>query len=83
MVTTMERFWAHTKRRAQPSPLNLGVGVTAHSEADALELIADCFSGIEVERLEFVSDLALLDQRHVVPNMGDHMIRGVWFPRQG
>jgi hypothetical protein len=28
-----------------------------------------------------VRDLHLVDQSHVVPNMGDPSIRGVWFPR--
>ena len=26
-------------------------------------------------------DVRDLDQRHVVPNMGDPAVRGVWFPR--
>ncbi len=79
----MERFWADTKRKAQPSPLNLGIGVTAYSEADARTLIAEHFGDAEVERIRIVSDLSSLDQKHVLPNMGDHMLRGVWFPRRG
>ena len=78
----MERFWARTRPLAQASPLNLGIGVTARSEADALALIAEHFSEVQVERIEILDDLATLDERHVRPNMGDHMVRGVWFPRQ-
>ena len=78
----MERFWADTRREVRPSPLNLGIGVTAHSEADARVIIAEHFSDVEVERIRMISDLASLDEKHVQPNIGDHMRRGVWFPRQ-
>ena len=78
----MERFWADTKRQVQPSPLNLGIGVTAHSEADARVIIAECFNGVEIERIRIVCHLTSMDEKHVLPNMGDHMRRGVWFPRQ-
>ena len=79
----MERYWANTKRMPQPSPLNVGVGVTAHSVADARALIAEHFGELEIEGIMIVSDLGALDQKHVRPNMGDHMVRGVWFPHQG
>ncbi len=79
----MERYWANTKQLPRPSPLNVGIGVTAHSEADARTLIAEHFGEIEIVGMMIVSDLGALDQKHVRPNMADHMVRGVWFPHQG
>jgi hypothetical protein len=70
-----------------PSPHGpLGFGVTAWSLADALELIRalgyghylpDDPSALQVT--EGVK-VAALDQRHVVPNMGPIVVRGLWYP---
>jgi hypothetical protein len=27
-----------------------------------------------------IEDFASLDQGHVIPNMGDYSLRGIWFP---
>lgn len=70
------------KRVGCPSPLNLGVGVTARSELDARAMIASCFPGAEIASITVISDVSELEAKHVLPNMGDHMVRGVWFPRQ-
>jgi hypothetical protein len=77
----MERFWTTTKPMGCPSATNLGIGVTAYSEEDARAIIADQFPKVEVLGLRVVDDLSTLDDRHVLPNVGDHMVRGVWFPR--
>lgn len=59
----------------------LGVGVTAYSEADALSLFEVAFgSGKQHGVPTPVVDLADLDQGHVIPNMGNHLKRGIWFP---
>ncbi|MGZ3274231.1 MAG: hypothetical protein ACXU8Z_10745 [Caulobacteraceae bacterium] len=79
----MERFWVKTRPSVDPTPLNMGIGVTAASEADARLLIRLHFGDeVVVENVTVIADMAEIDQDHVVPNMGNHMVRGVWWPRQ-
>ncbi|MFC3643233.1 hypothetical protein [Aquibium oceanicum] len=58
-----------------------GVGITARSEDDALALLARVF-GNERQPLQIspIDDLSHLDQEHVVPNMGNWLRRGIWYP---
>jgi hypothetical protein len=62
-----------------------GVGVTAVSRDDALELVrATLFAGGSLPPVAAVIedvDVRTLDEGHVRPNMGDPSARGVWFPR--
>jgi hypothetical protein len=59
-----------------------GVGITARSEADALALFEAAF-GDERRPVATkpIQDASELDQGHVVPNMGNWLKRGVWYPR--
>jgi hypothetical protein len=58
-----------------------GVGITAQSEADALILLEEAFGGGRRARhVSRVHDITELDQNHVVPNMGNWLKRGVWYP---
>lgn len=58
-----------------------GVGITAQSEADALSLLETAFGGERRARhVSRVHDATELDQNHVVPNMGNWLKRGVWYP---
>jgi hypothetical protein len=59
--------------------LNLGVGVTAYSEADARKLVAEVFDAAIIA-VEVITDMQSIDQGHVAPNMGNHFERGIWFP---
>jgi hypothetical protein len=80
MAERLTAFWVSF-------PLNydfpLGFGVTAWSEQDALELLeergfdyhrrakkVDVRAGVTVDELD----------RHVRPNMGPIVVRGVWYP---
>lgn len=77
------RYWFTFKGFDRPTPLNLGCGVTAESEHAATELIrASVFEGavFEVQRIIANVSIAELDQGHVVPNMGNPLVRGIWFP---
>ena len=50
---------------------HLGVGITARSEADALQLFALAFGSAEkIVSIEIIKDMNDLEQNHVVPNMG-------------
>lgn len=58
-----------------------GVGVTARSEEDALSLLRDAFGGErEPSSVKPIHDASELDQGHVVPNMGNWLRRGIWYP---
>jgi hypothetical protein len=77
------RYWITFPRSERPTPLNLGCGVTAESEQAAIEMVrARIFQGqtFEIERVVEDVSVADLDQGHVVPNMGNPVLRGIWFP---
>lgn len=83
----LRRFWVRFERIAPPTFLNLGCGVTARDEADALALLEECLVGLSiVERLPRVDRVVEgvsfedLEQNHVAPNVGNMVARGVWFP---
>ena len=65
-----------------------GYGVTAHDEADAINLLQGHFRDQKLEldaktavaSIGVINDLSEIEQNHVRPNMGNHMRRGVWFP---
>jgi hypothetical protein len=59
--------------------------VTAHDREDAIEIMRQqLFASSEmpsiVRCIEDV-DVSKLDQKHVIPNMGLVVVRGIWFPR--
>jgi hypothetical protein len=63
----------------------LGCGATGIDQRDAEELVrAAVFAGgtlpAVVDVIEDV-DVRELDRGHVLPNMGDPSVRGVWYPR--
>jgi hypothetical protein len=77
------RYWITFPHSERPTPLNLGCGVTAESEQTAIEMVrARVFQGqaFEIERVVEDVSVSDLDQGHVVPNMGNPMLRGIWFP---
>lgn len=79
----LTRFWFQLQPFAEATPLNLGCGVTAESEEAALSMVRTrVFAGapFEVEHTIADVDLATLDQGHIIPNMGNPIVRGVWFP---
>jgi hypothetical protein len=63
----------------------LGCGVTAVDVDDATHLIRTvALDGTELPPIASVTedvDVGTLDAGHVLPNMGDPSVRGVWFPR--
>ena len=75
----LKRFWFRTRP-------GLGYGVTATSQEDAVGLLQSFGYPREGEELlEIIENInvAELDQKHVVPNAGVVVVRGVWFPRHG
>jgi hypothetical protein len=60
----------------------VGVGITAASEAEAVEILTSAFS--EPPAIDIVRPIQSFDeveQNHVAPNMGNILKRGIWFPK--
>jgi len=77
----MRPYWITVERQPLPSPLNLGIGITANSENDARKMLFARFgNGIRIVEITAISSAGELEQEHVVPNMGNWLQRGVWFP---
>lgn len=83
-MESLHRFWVTFKGTKQFSPLTLGCGVTAYDHADALSILESAvFAGepmLEINSIVEDVDIQVLDQNHVLPNMGLVTNRGVWFP---
>ena len=51
---------------------------------DAMEMMKEAiFSGDELPEVEYITenvDVSTLDAGHVLPNMGNPVVRGIWFP---
>jgi hypothetical protein len=83
----MQRFWFEFEiftNKVNYGDLLLGCGVTANDYDDALELLKQyVFTNRAMpEFLKVVEDvdISTLDENHVLPNMGNCLCRGVWFP---
>jgi len=76
----MHPYWFTFEPIDHPTPLNLGAGVTARDAGDARRLIGEAFGGLAVADMAVLKNLDGLDQGHVIPNMGDILVRGIWFP---
>jgi hypothetical protein len=79
----LHRYWIKLDPTGLPS--DLGYGVTAYSEPDALGILRHVV--FEDDALPAVVeitpdvDVRTLDQGHVAPNMAPPNWRGVWFPK--
>lgn len=79
----LRRYWFTFEPSESPIPTNSGCGVTAYDYEDALALMRDrVFHGQlpPIEQCTEDVDVSSLDARHVIPNVGNVLIRGVWFP---
>jgi hypothetical protein len=84
MTINLRRFWFNFDNTPEFSPLRLGCGVTAFDSQDAIKILsATVFFGRESIPISSVNediDIRTLDENHVLPNIGNVVIRGVWFP---
>ncbi len=79
----MIRFWLTFPRFDYPTPLNIGCGVTAWNRDDAVSIVqSKVFDGLDFQWATISEDVDVsqLDPGHVLPNMGNPVERGVWFP---
>lgn len=82
----LRRFWFTFDLRTEVSPppgTALGCGVTAASMHDAMRMLEEVvFEGRTPVVVNVVADVdvSTLDAGHVLPNMGNPVVAGVWFP---
>ena len=83
----LHRYWLRFETAdplALPPGVALGCGVTAFSREDALSLVQETvFRGQSLPEIASITkgiDISKLDANHVLPNMGNVVLRGVWFP---
>jgi hypothetical protein len=79
----LRRYWFTFESSESPIPMNSGSGVTAYDYEDALTLMREkVFHGHlpSIRQCTEDVDVASLDARHVIPNLGNVLVRGVWFP---
>lgn len=76
----MKVYWLKFSEPAVSQGLGLGAGITARDPADATALVLGAFGEVRIASIDLVDDVSSLDEDHVRPNMGNSLIRGVWFP---
>jgi hypothetical protein len=82
-VRALRRYWFTFEKFPAPTVLNLGCGVTAYDLEDAMNLMRDrIFKGTVPTVIDSKEDIDVskLDRKHILPNMGSTVERGVWFP---
>jgi hypothetical protein len=82
MTARLQTYWVVPPSEHGP----LGIGVTAWSLDDAVAIMNSEGYGrwLPADRRDLVVTegitVAELDQRHIVPNMGPIVVRGIWYP---
>jgi len=83
----LHRYWIEfdlTNYADPPMSMDMGLGVTARSEEQALAIIQErLFSGRLLPDVRNVArdiDVSGLDPKHIRPNMGNPAVLGIWFP---
>lgn len=84
----LKRYWFVLEPEYKFGPLNIGVTAASVEEAKSLAIerlskigFSDVVQKLEkpVEVIENI-DIRLLDQNHIIPNMGVVVFKGVWWP---
>jgi hypothetical protein len=82
----LHRYWFTFDEPPKASFFVLGCGVTAVDREDAERLLRSAwFAADGLPRIHGAIedvDVRDLDAGHVLPNMGDPSIRGIWYPRR-
>lgn len=83
----IKRFWfkfSELQKQSLPLGIHHGCGLSAYNYDDAIVLLKEkVFESSELPPIENMIedvDVSTLDSGHVLPNMGDVTVRGVWFP---
>lgn len=87
MSTVLHMYWFKLNlKNDQPHPhgVLLGCGITAYDYSDALNILKTVvFDGFDLPEFEVIEDmnLATLEPNHVRPNIGNPVLRGIWYPQ--
>lgn len=84
-VNSLKRYWFEFEGLSVPNVLNLGCGVTAHDIDDEKALIQEMVDHMPSNRVTTILenvDVSTLEANHVLPNIGNVMVRGIWFPKR-
>ena len=80
MADPLTSFWILPRGAA----LGAGFGVTAFSEDDALNLIREAGYELPADRTSLLVTSGIrpeqVDAKHIAPNSGPSVVRGVWYP---
>jgi hypothetical protein len=80
----LRRFWFTFELPKEPSILYFGCGITAYDLADARRFLErnvfPTAGELKVKGVTEDIDIATLETNHVRPNMGNPVVRGVWYP---
>jgi hypothetical protein len=79
----LSMFWVDLSETSAVRQIyRLGIGVTANDDRDARAILRDRLGPKVADAITSVRRIRYedIDDRHVRPNMGAHVIRGVWFP---
>jgi hypothetical protein len=83
-MALLTRYWFAFRKSAMPTMLSLGCGVTAYDLADAQKMLQEqvypMYGEQPIESIIENVDVSTLEEKHVRPNMGNPVMRGVWFP---
>lgn len=85
MMAKLHRYWIEFEVTLEDSPiLHPGCGVTAFTLEDGLRLVSEnMLEGKPLPKIRSITedvDVSTLDPKHVLPNMGITVKRGIWFP---
>ncbi|ALN58808.1 hypothetical protein GLE_3463 [Lysobacter enzymogenes] len=76
-------YWFEFQPNSVPQCLDLGCGITARSQDDALRVLHERVPetrGVAIRRIVAGVKIDDLDPGHVLPNLGNYAVRGCWFP---
>ncbi len=83
----LRRYWFTFPRssfKELPQGIRIGCGITAYNQEDAINILqTSVFKSPEMPEFETITqdvDISTLDGSHILPNMGDVTLRGIWFP---
>jgi hypothetical protein len=77
----MHPYWPTVENLPQFSELSFGAGITAYSEEEAKKIFAAAFGDeLRIADVRVIHAADEIEQNHVRPNMGNFLIRGIWYP---
>jgi hypothetical protein len=89
MKLKLKWFWIEFERdpnEVLPLGLGFGCGVTAWTSEDAFAVFQDRVVAYlrevspTIKSMREIKSLDELEQNHVLPNIGNPVVRGVWYP---